>query len=91
MFSGTDSSLNFSEIEASYLKSAIPVARSEVFHSMVMKAMLREATYRSTSNTNRELVDMCKEESIGVDSKPKCGGYLCGKCTTGLKPMSLEN
>ena len=65
--SGMDLSLHFTEFEMNYPKLAMPVKKSTVFHSMVMRSVLKEVTYRSSSSTDWEFMDMFKEESIGVD------------------------
>ena len=36
-------------------------------------------------------MDYFKEDNIGVECNPKCGGCRCGQCPVGAKPMSLKD
>ena len=36
------------------------------------------------------LLDDFKEESIGVECSPRCGGCRCGNCPTGSKQMTIK-
>ena len=59
--------------------------------SHTMRAVLREVTHTHTAKTDKEILEFFKEESIGAECSPKCGGCLCGKCPLGVKQMSLKD
>ena len=40
--------------------------------------------------SNRDILQYFKEENIGADCNPKCGGCRCGKCATGSQQMSIK-
>ena len=44
-----------------------------------------------TAKTDKEILESFKEESIGSECSPKCGGCLCGKFSFWGKQMSLED
>ena len=89
VFSGTSENLRFLGVETLYLKSAMLVTRTARIHSMVMKTQLREESLKVSME--KQFLDLLKDESIRVDSNPRCGSCLCGKCALGSKPISLEN
>ena len=62
-----------------------------VHHANTMRAMMKEAEYTTAARTDREFLDYFKEEAIGVECVPKCGGCKCGKCPTGAKQMSIKD
>ena len=51
----------------------------------------RSATLVSSAKSEKEFLNYFKEDNIGVDCNPKCGGYRCGQCPIGAKPMSLKD
>ena len=44
---------------------------------------------RSTTTTNKEVLEWWKWDSIGAACEPRCGGCRCGKCQPGGKEMTL--
>ena len=62
-----------------------------VHHANTMRAMLKEAEYTTAARTDREFLDYFKEEVIGVECVPKCGGCKCGKCPSGTKEKSIKD
>ena len=64
---------------------------SEKIITHTMRATVRNAAQTNVSKSDREFLDFFKEESIGVECSPRCGGCRCGTCATGSKQMSIKN
>ena len=77
-FSGQDSSLSFLQHVASYPSRAVPV-----FSSVRSFKAIRNIT-------DQEILTMFREDKIGAECNPKCGGCQCGKCPLGSKTMSIK-
>ena len=60
-------------------------------HTATLRALVKEVAFTNLARTDRELLDYFKEENIGAECNPKCGGCLCGKCPLGAKKMSLKD
>ena len=60
-------------------------------HTATLRAFVKEVAFTNLARTDRELLDYFKEENIGAECNPKCGGCLCGKCPLGAKKMSLKD
>ena len=73
-----------------YPLSVHEAAESKTAHARTMKVTVKEASFTATAKTDCEFLDFFKEESIGVECQPKCGGCRCGKCPTGSKAMTLK-
>ena len=74
-FFGTPDLVCNMEHVKSYPTRAIPVV-SSVKRASVVRAL-----------TDKEILKFFKEESIGAECNPKCGGCQCGKCPLGTKQM----
>ena len=79
VFGGYDETLNFNDHVKSFPTRAIPVI-SSVKHSKVIKSL-----------TDKEILKLFKEDSIGAECQPKCGNCECGKCPLGHRTMSLKD
>ena len=90
VFGGCDPDLDFSPFVNSYPASVHPLV-SDTVQSIVLRAVVKEAVYTTPSKTEKDFLEFFKEESIGVECSPRCGGCLCGKCATGSKQMSLKD
>ena len=60
-------------------------------HTHTMRAVMKEVCHTHTAKSDKEFLDFFKEENIGAECSPKCGGCLCGKCALGGKQMSLKD
>ena len=60
-------------------------------HTATMRAFVQDMARTSLARTDREILDYFKEENIGAECNPKCGGCLCGKCPLGAKQMTLKD
>ena len=89
VFGGQDPELEFTPFVTSYPLSVKPTIRHP--SALTMKASVLEATYVSNSKSEKEFLDFFKEEMIGAECKPRCGGCRCGRCATGAKQMSLKD
>ena len=90
VFGGSDSSLEFQTPVKCYPLSVHEAAISSPSHARTMKVIVKEASFTATAKTDREFLDFFKEESIGVECQPRCGGCRCGKCPTGSKAMTIK-
>ena len=91
---GSYPDLVFTPFKASYPSSVHILHQSvvsTVHRSNVMRTIVKEAVYTASAKTDREFLNYFKEESIGVECNPRCGGCKCGKCATGAKPMSIKD
>ena len=88
VFGGSHPLLKFSKYSMAF-KSTKLMLPSVLTHTM--RAIVREASHTHTAKTDREILEFFKEESIGAECSPKCGGCLCGKCALGGKQMSLKD
>ena len=88
MFGGSDESLVFTPIKTSYPQSFKPTLVSTT--AITMKASVVKATYISSSKQDKEFLDYIKEEMIGAECVPQCGGCRCGQCVTGSIQMTLK-
>ena len=66
------------ELARTYPAKATPVL------SCVKKAKLMKTF------TDKQILDFFKEESIGVECSPKCGGCQCGQCPLDGRQMSIK-
>ena len=85
---GLDPDLKFEGFKMAFksTKHIIPEVSSHT-----MRAVMREVTHTHTAKTDKEILEFFKEESIGAECSPKCGGCLCGKFSFWGKQMSLED
>ena len=93
VFGGSDPDLKFSPHQLFYPSSA-HLAMSTPLQQVqahTMKSIVKQASMVSVTKTSRDFLDYFKEESIGVECNPRCGGCLCGKCPLGAKQMSLRD
>ena len=60
-------------------------------HTATLRAFVKEVAFTNLARTDRELLDYFKEENMGAECNPRCGGCLCGKCPLGAKKMSLKD
>ena len=74
VFGGQDPELEFTPFVTSYPLSATPTSRHPP--ALTMRASVLEATYVTNSKSEKEFLDFFKEEMIGAECKPRCGG--CG-------------
>ena len=88
VFGGTDPELKFTAYQ-----TCLPVSVHEIDrqHVHTMRTALKSATLVSSAKSEKEFLDYFKEDNIGVDCNPKCGGCRCGQCPIGAKPMSLKD
>ena len=89
VFGGQDPELQFSPFVTSYPLSVKPTITHT--SALTMRASVLEATYVSNSKSEREFLDFFKEEMIGAECTPRCGGCRCGRCASGAKQMSLKD
>ena len=89
VFGGKDPKLRFTPHKTSIPSSVHQVHHSHLsrahIHTQTMRTIVREATYITPAKSEKELLEYFQEESIGVESSPRCGGCRCGKCPTGTK------
>ena len=64
---------------------------STVHHSQTMRTLIKDAVFTLSAKADREFLNYFKEESIGVECNPRCGGCKCRKCATGAKQMSIRD
>ena len=86
VFGGSDECLKFKPHGLSCLVKKLQGATSAV----TLRAAAKSVSVVSSLKSERDLLDYFKEDAIGVDVKPECGGCRCGQCALGAKPMSLE-
>ena len=61
-------------------KQKYPVQATRVMKARTIKPAL----------SNSEILNYFKEENIGADCQPRCGGCQCGKCPTGSQQMTIK-
>ena len=93
VFGGSDPDLEFSSHQlfypsSSHLAMSTPLRQVQAH---TMKSIVKQSSMLSVAKTTREFLDYFKEESIGVECNPRCGGCICGKCPLGAKQMSLRD
>ena len=88
VFGGCDPDLKFTPYEKSYPALVIEVDRRM---TQTMRTAVRSATLVSSVKSERDFLDYFKQDNIGVECNPKCGGCRCGQCPVGSKPMSLKD
>ena len=89
VFGGSNPDLKFNPI-----KLACPIIAAQVdtpFHTTVMKAIVREASFTTPLRTEKEILNFFNDEQIGVQCEPKCGDCRCGGCILGSKQMSIRD
>ena len=94
VFGGSDPDLEFTPYKMAYPLSVHLVHQSNlstVHHAQAMRTVVKESVYTATAKTEKEFLDYFKEENIGVECTPRCGGCKCGKCPTGAKQMSIKD
>ena len=88
VFGGADPNLEFTPYQKSYPTVVMEVDRRV---TQTMKTAVKSATLISTAKSEKEFLDFFKQDNIGVECNPKCGGCRCGQCPVGSKPMSLKD
>ena len=88
VFGGVDPDLKFTPHQCSYPSLVVEVDRRI---SQTMRTVVKSASVVSSVKSEREFLDYFKQENIGVECNPKCGGCRCGQCPVGSKPMSLKD
>ena len=94
VFGGSDPDLIFTPYKMSYPLSVNMVTQTSPFvlhHAHTMRTVVKEAVYTTTAKSDREFLEYFKEDSIGAECVPRCGGCKCGKCPTGAKQMSIKD
>ena len=59
--------------------------------TQTMRTAVKSAALISSVKSEKEFLDYFKQDNIGVECNPKCGGCRCGQCPVGSKPMSLKD
>ena len=88
VFGGLDRELRFEHHKIAFNSTKVVV---RTVPSCVMRATVKEVTRSFTVKTDKEILDFFKEESIGAQANPACGGCLCGNCALGGRQMSLKD
>ena len=91
VFGGSDSDLRFTPHVNSYPTAVREVVKDTFVHLQTMKTIVKAATLISSAKNEKEFLDYFKEENIGAECNPRCGGCRCGQCASGSKSMSLKN
>ena len=93
VFGGSDPELEISPSQLFQPASTIVSLSSPIqkHQNHTMRAVVRQATYTNSAKADRDFLDYFKEENIGTECNPRCGGCLCGKCPLGSKQMSLRD
>ena len=94
VFGGSDPDLDFTPYKMSYPLSVqlVQQANLSIMHcTQALRTVVKEVAYTATARTEKEFLEYFKEENIGVECRPKCGGCKCGKCPTGAKRMSIKD
>lgn len=90
VFGGSSSDLKFNPMRISCPVTATQVDPPSPVHSVVIKTIVRQATYTTPLRTDREILNFFDEEQIGVQCEPRCGDCRCGGCVYGSKQMSIK-
>ena len=88
VFGGEDPDLKFTPHQRSYPVMVMEVDRRT---SQTMRTVVKSATVVSSAKSEKLFLDYFKEDNIGVECNPKCGGCRCGQCPVGAKSMSLKD
>ena len=88
VFGGKDPDLKFTPHQRSYPVMVMEVDRRT---SQTMRTAVKSASVISSVKSEKEFLDYFKEDNIGVECNPKCGGCRCGQCPVGAKSMSLKD
>ena len=91
VFGGSDSDLRFTPHVNSYPTAVREVVKDTFVHLQTMKTIVKAATLISSAKNEKEFLDYFKEENIGAECNPSCGGCRCGQCASGSKSMCLKN
>ena len=88
VFGGSDPDLKFTPYQRSYPAMVMEVDRRM---TQTMRTAVKSATCISSVKSEKDFLDYFKQDNIGVECNPKCGGCRCGQCQVGSKPMSLKD
>ena len=67
------------------------MSESSAACSRAMKTLVKSATTNISKSIDKQFMEFCMNDSIGVHCHPKCGGCKCGGCVSGSKQMSLKD
>ena len=88
VFGGLDRELKFVSHKMAFNSTKVVV---RTVPSCVLRATVKEVKRSFATRTDREILEFFKEESIGAQANPACGGCICGNCILGGKQMSLKD
>ena len=93
VFGGVDPELRMSSPQLFRPTSSLVSRSSAVrrYQAQTMRTVVRQATHTNPAEADRNFLEYFKEENVGTECKPRCGGCLCGKCPLGSKQMSLKD
>ena len=90
-FGGWDKDLKFKPHVACYSSVVTEISEDNAVRSRAMKTLVKSATISASKAIDKQFMDFCLQDSIGVHCHPSCGGCKCGRCIPGGNQMSLKD